>query len=41
VLAGIVEHHLVELAPDHLQGLQALVRLVVVKQKGARAGRSR
>ena len=29
VLAGVVEHHLVELAAHHLPGLRALVRLVV------------
>ena len=31
VLARVLEHHLVELAPDHLPGLRALVRLVVVE----------
>ena len=31
VLAGVVEHHHVELAADDLPGLRALVRLVVVE----------
>ena len=31
VLARVLEQHLVELAPDHLPGLRALVRLVVVE----------
>ena len=31
VLAGVVEHHLVELAAQHLPGLRALVRLVVAE----------
>ena len=29
VLAGVVEHHLVELAAQHLPGLRAFVRVVV------------
>ena len=31
LLAGVVEHHRVELAADHLPGLRAFVRLVVVE----------
>ena len=33
VLAGVVQHHLVELAAEHLPGLRAFVRLVVVEVK--------
>src|SRR5205085_4029460 len=36
VLAGVVEHHRVELAADHLPGLRALVRLVVVEVERGR-----
>ena len=41
LLAGVVEHHRVELAADHLPGLRALVRLVVVEVERGRqlAGR--
>ena len=35
VLAGVVEHHLVELAPHDLPGLRALVRLVVDESRTA------
>jgi hypothetical protein len=31
VLAGVLEHHLIELAAHDLPGLRALVRLVVVE----------
>ena len=36
VLAGVVEHHLVEFAADHLPGLRAFVRLVVPEVEGRR-----
>ncbi len=36
VLAGVVEHHLVEFTAEDLPGLRAFVRLVVVEIKGLR-----
>ena len=33
MLAGIVEHHLVEFGPRHLPGLRAFVRLVIAEVK--------
>jgi hypothetical protein len=41
MLAGVVEHHLVELAADDLPGLRALVRFVVPEvQRGRRLSAS-
>ncbi len=36
VLASVVEHHLIELAADHLPGLRTLVGFVVVEIKRSR-----
>src|SRR5262245_38667690 len=36
MFSSVLEHHLVELAPDDLPGLRALVRLVVPEVEGRR-----